>query len=136
MDSKYGCWLGSLNNFFSPFFFLRKKSQGEEEIISVFWLQHYGNERKEVKYSSAFCLFINKTIDRQTRLFRREGEVVHHFWGQLFTSRIFCGLGTLNRSFTICGQFVDRCNSSNSICSKIIILCTRIKYSCRFGGKS
>ena len=122
--------------FFSVFFFLRKKTQGEEEIISVFWLQHYGNERKEVKYSSAFCLFINKTIDRQTRLFRREGEVVHHFWGQLFTSRIFCGLGTLNRSFTICGQFVDRCNSSNSICSKIIILCTRIKYSCRFGGKS
>ena len=50
--------------FFSVFF-LRKKNQGEEEIISVFWLQHYGNERKEVKYSSAFWLLINKTIDRQ-----------------------------------------------------------------------
>jgi len=45
-------------------FFSAEKKQGEE-IISVFWLQHYGNERKEVKYSSVFCLFINKTIDRQ-----------------------------------------------------------------------
>jgi hypothetical protein len=50
--------------FFSPFFFCGKKIQGAKEIISVFWLQHYGNERKEVKYSSV-RLFINKLLDRQ-----------------------------------------------------------------------
>jgi hypothetical protein len=50
--------------FFLRFFSAEKKIQGAKEIISVFWLQHYGNERKEVKYSSV-RLFTNKPLDRQ-----------------------------------------------------------------------
>lgn len=71
---------GQFEQFFSPFFSAEKK-QGEEELISVFWLQHYGNERKEVKYSNV--LFVYKQNDRPpTRLVQKlfkGGEVVHHF---------------------------------------------------------